>query len=105
MSAPKVAKPKTLMLSKDQTAELSYISMNRTSAMEVANFWDKRMDRFMLGVRKALSIGDDHNVDWGKAFTDGTIEVTKAPPKAVVNPTEQKPEPKKEDHDSDSKNV
>lgn len=94
-------KPKTFTLDKDQQSELSYISMNRTSAMEIANFWDRRMNQFMASVRKKLSIGDNMNIDWSKAFIDGTITVTKAEPKVVVDP---KPEPK-EDHASDTGNV
>jgi hypothetical protein len=76
MSKPEV-KPKTYQLTKEQLAELSYIATARTESMEVANFWDKRMDNFMLGVRSMLAIPPEYDVNWNDAFKDGKIVATK----------------------------
>jgi hypothetical protein len=88
-------KPKTFQLSKEQLSELSYVATQRTAAMEVTNFWDKRMDNFMKGVRMSLAIGDDYNVNWNDAFIDGKLTATK-----VVVPV-----PKKEEKHDDTKKV
>lgn len=83
-------KPKQYQLSKEQLSEMSYVASQRTAAMEVANFWDKRLERFMDGVRGILGIPREYDVNWNDAFVGGTITATQK---------------KEEKHDSDKKDV
>lgn len=94
MNEPKGKKEKQYQLSKEQLSEMSYVATQRTASMEVANFWDKRLDRFMAGVRSVLGIPSEYDVNWNDAFNKGTIT---AIPKEL---------PKKEEaHASDNKKV
>lgn len=87
-------KNKQYSLSKEQLSEMSYIASQRTAAMEVANFWDKRLEKFMGGVRSILGIPPEYDVNWNDVFVGGNIT---AIPKEL---------PKKEEaHASDTKKV
>lgn len=66
-------KEKKYSLSKEQLSEMSYIASQRTASMEVANFWDKRLERFMDGVRSILGIPMEYDVNWNDVFVGGTI--------------------------------
>jgi hypothetical protein len=90
-----MSKIKQYHLSDIQLSELSYISQERTSFLEIANFWEKRLEHFCNGVRKSLAIPEDYEVNWNDAFKNKVITAT---PPVEVKKEEVKVESKGEDH-------